>query len=136
MNTQQAHINGFVKRAAEHGLNQEQALAVLKSAGSEVGPFDADNMARMLGEELELKAMAHNREHHPAHYYANPFVAGPLTEALTRLHRRRYAGLAGDNGLASELLGGGLLNSIRGDESMRNKIRDRFERHVGGHDPE
>ena len=32
MNTQQAYINGFVKRASEYGYSQEQALGILKEA--------------------------------------------------------------------------------------------------------
>jgi hypothetical protein len=34
MNTQQAYINGFVKRAAQHGLDHTQAIDLLKQAGS------------------------------------------------------------------------------------------------------
>jgi len=34
MNTQQAYINGFVKRASEYGLNQHQAVELLKQAES------------------------------------------------------------------------------------------------------
>lgn len=33
MNTQQAFINGFVKRASEYGLNQNEAFELLKSSG-------------------------------------------------------------------------------------------------------
>ena len=32
MNTQQAYINGFVKRAAEYGFNESEAIAFLKQA--------------------------------------------------------------------------------------------------------
>lgn len=32
MNTQQAYIEGFLKRAAEHGLSKEEALELLKQA--------------------------------------------------------------------------------------------------------
>ena len=33
MSTQQAYINGFVKRASEYGLDQNQAVELLKQAG-------------------------------------------------------------------------------------------------------
>ena len=32
MNTQQAHINGFVKRAAQYGLNEQKAIELFKIA--------------------------------------------------------------------------------------------------------
>jgi hypothetical protein len=35
MNTQQAYINGFVKRAAQYGFNQAQAFELLKQASPE-----------------------------------------------------------------------------------------------------
>lgn len=35
MNTQQAYINGFVKRANEYGLNTSEALHILKQASPE-----------------------------------------------------------------------------------------------------
>jgi hypothetical protein len=35
MNTQQAYINGFVKRASYYGYSQEQALHILKQASPE-----------------------------------------------------------------------------------------------------
>ena len=35
MNTQQAYIAGFVKRAAEHGLSGEEAFNILKQASPE-----------------------------------------------------------------------------------------------------
>lgn len=38
MNTeQQAYINGFVKRAADYGYNQQEALTILKQAGGFFG---------------------------------------------------------------------------------------------------
>lgn len=49
MNTQeQAYINGFVKRANEHGLNSHEALALLKAANSPlpVGQSPADTAVR------------------------------------------------------------------------------------------
>jgi hypothetical protein len=38
MNTQQAYINGFVKRASEYGLTQNEAIELLKSAGPRLAP--------------------------------------------------------------------------------------------------
>jgi hypothetical protein len=33
MNTEQAYINGFVKRAAEYGFNEREAIKLLKQSG-------------------------------------------------------------------------------------------------------
>jgi hypothetical protein len=38
MNTQKAYINGFVKRAAQHGLNKNEAISLLKSAAPKKTP--------------------------------------------------------------------------------------------------
>jgi hypothetical protein len=45
MNTEQAYINGFVKRASEYGVNAYQAIALLKQAnGTPVGAVQAPSM--------------------------------------------------------------------------------------------
>ena len=42
MHTQQAYIEGFIKRAAEHGFSAREAMYILKSAESEPAPiYDA-----------------------------------------------------------------------------------------------
>ena len=53
MNTQQqAYINGFVKRASEYGINQNEAIELLKSAGPQVTPQDVNTV----GAGLSTKA--------------------------------------------------------------------------------
>ena len=89
-----------------------------------------------MASELKLKALAHNKEKHPAHYYLNPFVGGPLTEAVTRLNRRENASLASKGGISSHWLGGGLLSMIRGDDELRDKVRDRFNGTLDSVSPE
>lgn len=133
---QQAYVNGFVKRAAEYGFSDHEALSILKKASEELGPFDAERAADMLGAEMKLKALARNKEEHPYHYYLNPFVGGPITEAITRLKRRHNAGLADDEHLLNHWLGGNLLNIYRGNEGTRNTIRDKFNEQVGEYSPE
>ena len=50
MNTQQqAYINGFVKRAAQHGVAQHEALTLLKSSAFE-GGFGLNASAKPVGE--------------------------------------------------------------------------------------
>ena len=136
MSAQQAYINGFVKRAAEYGFGEAEALGILKNANEELGPFDAERAADMLGAEMKLKALAHNKEEHPYHYYLNPFVGGPITEAITRLKRRHNAGLADDEHLINHWLGGNLLNTYRGSEKTRDAIRNKFDEQVGEYSPE
>jgi hypothetical protein len=128
MNTQQqAYIYGFVKRAAEHGVSEDKALDLLKE---KMGPFDAERAADMLAAEVKLKALTHNKKEHPYHYYLNPFVGGPLTEVMTKLDRRGYAGIADDEVLAHHLIGGPLLNMYRGGKETRNKVREKFNKAV------
>jgi hypothetical protein len=136
MSTEQAYINGFVKRAAEYGFSKDNALELLKAAEEEMGPFDAERAADMMAAELKLKALAHNKKEHPYHYYLNPFVGGPLTEGITRLHRRGHAGMADDEILAHHLLGGPFLNMYRGGEDTRDKVREKFNKAIGDYSPE
>jgi len=141
MNThtqQQAYIEGFVKRASEYGFNEHEAIQLLQKQANEesVGPWDAQAAAEMVATEAKLKALTHNKSKHPGHYYFNPFVGGPITEALTRLQRRQTAGLAGEHGIARHLLGGGLLNTIQGDEKMRAAVRERYNTIANGYGDE
>lgn len=41
MGTEQAYIEGFVKRAAEYGFNEQEALNILKQATAADAPFPA-----------------------------------------------------------------------------------------------
>lgn len=52
MNIQQAYINGFIKRAAEHGINQNDAVEILKNVDDQDLRHYAEDYkrsARMLG---------------------------------------------------------------------------------------
>ena len=46
MTTQQAHINGFVKRASEYGFSEQEALELLKNS-AEQAPYSG---VKTLGE--------------------------------------------------------------------------------------
>lgn len=37
MNTEQAYIEGFVKRASEYGFSEHEAIELLKQAGKKIG---------------------------------------------------------------------------------------------------
>ena len=138
MTTEQAYIEGFVKRASEYGFNENEAVELLKSA-AEDGPFRTQEAANMMASEAKLKALAHNRKKHPGHYYLNPFVGGPISEMLTRLGRRHHATMADEDGA---LLGvaSGLsrlpLGAILGGDKRKDKARDIFNKHVADQDPE
>jgi hypothetical protein len=64
MNTQQAYINGFVKRAAQYGLNQYQAVELLKQAAELKGDqhkLDVDHDGKIESEDLaKLRAKKKN----------------------------------------------------------------------------
>jgi hypothetical protein len=142
MNTEQAYINGFTKRAAEYGLNASETQVMLKKAfGEEDGPYRQEHAARMLADEQILKAIAHNKEKHKGHYYFNPLVGGPLTELINRLSRRYHAASAGEHGglinVGSSAVGfGGIPSMIMGDDKRKEMARKLFEEHASKHSPE
>jgi hypothetical protein len=136
MTPEQAYINGFVKRASEYGFSEDKAIEILKTAEEAIGPFDAERAADMLGAELKLRSIAYNKKNHPKHYYFNPFVSGPLSELLVRFNRRSNAGLAEDEMLANQLLGGLALNAYRGGEKSRDRVREKFNKTILDYSPE
>jgi hypothetical protein len=56
MNTQQAYINGFIKRAAQYGLNKPEALRLLKIANNQPdsAPFKHTPLDLSLGNSRTL----------------------------------------------------------------------------------
>jgi hypothetical protein len=140
MNTEQAYIEGFLKRANEHGFSRDEAVELYKQAfAEEDGPYRQEQAARMMAAEQVLKAIAHNKEKHKGHYYLNPFVGGPLTEMGTRLQRRFHAGSAGEQGgLMNSLLGlpGVIANTVMGDKETRDKHREMYKAHSDKKSPE
>jgi hypothetical protein len=140
MSTEQAYINGFLKRASEHGFSQNEAVELYKRAfGEEDGPYRQEQAARMVAEEQLLRALAHNKENNPGHYYLNPFVGGPLTELASRIQRRYHAGSAGEHGGALNLLGGPvgpIANAVIGGANKRDAHRRMYEEYAGKESPE
>ena len=55
MSTQQAYINGFVKRAAEYGYNHFEAINILKAAElkGDQHKLDVDKDGKIEGEDLK-----------------------------------------------------------------------------------
>lgn len=140
MTTEQAYIEGFMKRASEHGFNQKEASELLKCAfGDEDGPYRQEQAAKMIAAEQLLKAMRYNKEKHPMHYYLNPFVGGPVTEALTRLQRRSHASGAGEHGGLINTLGGfpgAVYQMAAGDDSRKEEIKKMFKAYAAKADAE
>lgn len=68
-------------------------LELVKKARVKValGPYTADRAADVVGQDATISAMERNRHEHPGHYWANPFVRGPLSEIFGRLSRRTNA---------------------------------------------
>ena len=103
MNTQeQAYIEGFVKRASEYGFSYNEAINLLKQS-AEDGPFSMDQVSKAEADDTRLKGLVHNRHHHPAHYYLNPAVGGPIEEVVTRVRRRIHRGSTGKGGWAKQI---------------------------------
>jgi hypothetical protein len=86
---EQAFINGFLKRAADYGVSENEAIEILKKADH---PFKQEQAARVRALDEFIAATKYNRQNHLGHYLFNPFVGGPLTEGLSRLGRRMTAG--------------------------------------------
>jgi len=145
MNTQQAYITGFVKRASEYGVSQQEALELLGKFAKDkhkdkeeehIGPWDADNTASRYAADEKLKGLVYNRKHHLGHYIANPFVGGPLTEAATRAVRRYTGGTAGDMGVglsAAEMVPGlapvaALAKMIHGGGKQQKAFMDEIHK--------
>jgi hypothetical protein len=93
----QAFINGFVKRAQEYGIAENHALELSKQADVN-GPYSVDHASKVKADDERLKGLVSNRKNHLMHYLLNPFVGGPLTEAITRLSRRSNAARTGKGG--------------------------------------
>ena len=55
MSTQQTYINGFVKRAAEYGYNEYEAINILKAAElkGDQHKLDVDKDGKIEGEDLK-----------------------------------------------------------------------------------
>lgn len=80
------------------------------------GPYSAIQAGLSRAMTRLIASSRHNRSQHPAHYWLNPFVPGPITEALWRSLRRRHAmrgagygplaGIVGAEYLAESLLPG------------------------------
>lgn len=70
-----------------------------KFAADEIGPYEMDNALDLLGYDEMIKANEYNRAKHPGHYFLNPYVGGPLREAVNRIGRRHTA-FEGENPLA------------------------------------
>lgn len=107
-----------------------------KQAGliSRTGPYATTNAATVSSLDKQIAAMNYNREHHPVHYWLNPFVAGPLSQLIAAQQRRQAATRATTQGLAigSELLGGeGSLmdaaSTIYGGNLAQHESRNRLE---------
>jgi hypothetical protein len=86
-----AFIRGFVKQAASHGLNEHEAVAILKEAGA----FRNTAAANVRGLDEKIKNDEYIRKNHPFQYALNPLVPGPLSEMYHRLKRREQATTVG-----------------------------------------
>ena len=100
MNTQQAYINGFVKRASEYGYSEEQALGILKEAstrymrefreGTPAGKQIEDEMLTRMGKD-NVDLIKNNPK--GIHFLASqpPNVNPELSEALMKDFETRAA---------------------------------------------
>lgn len=92
-----AFVNGFIKRAQDYGIAANDALQLIKQADIN-GPYSIDHASKVKADDERLKGLVSNRKNHLMHYLLNPFVGGPLTEAITRLSRRSNSARTGKGG--------------------------------------
>ena len=132
-----SYVAGFVKRAADYGVEADEALALLKSANSG-GPYTTDQAAKAQALDLMVRSNVYNRENHPGHYYANPFVQGPISEIINRLKRRHAMGASDDHGgYVDTLLGsaGPVVNAIRGGKQEHfDRTKTDVQKYLAGLD--
>jgi hypothetical protein len=117
----QAFINGFLKRAADYGVIEAEAIELLKQAER---PYRQEQAAHVRALDELISANKYNRENHPGHYYLNPFVGGPITEGVNRLSRRMHAFNHSHPVVSEGIMGGGsMLSSILGNKEKKQKAR-------------
>jgi hypothetical protein len=118
----EAFINGFVKRAADYGVSEAEAIELLKQAER---PYRQEQGAHVRALDELISANKYNRENHPGHYYLNPFVGGPITEGAHRLSRRMHAFHHSHPVISEGIIGrGNILNAIFGDKEKKQKARE------------
>ena len=119
--SEQSFINGFLKRAADYGVSEAEAIELLKQAER---PYRQEQGAHVRALDELISANKYNRENHPGHYYLNPFVGGPLTEGANRLSRRMHAFQHSHPVISEGVTGrGSILNAIFGDKEKKQKAR-------------
>lgn len=87
-----AHETPNIKKLPERKKKLKKKAAL--------GPFDTDRAADTVAEDAIIQAIEKNRKEHPVHYWANPFVRGPLSEVMHRLGRRGEAAMGTNTPLA------------------------------------
>ena len=117
----QAFVDGFIKQAQNNGFSLEESVLILRKQAE--SPYAGEQAAQVRALDELIAASRYNREENPGHYYANPFVGGPLTEGSRRLRRRAHA-TQSDEPVQSNALYGGLLNTIMGDKGRKDKARE------------
>jgi hypothetical protein len=118
----QAFINGFLKRAADYGVSEAEAIELLKEAER---PYRQEQGAKVRALDELISANKYNRENHPGHYYLNPFVGGPITEGVNRLSRRAHAFHHARPITSEGIIGrGSIINAIFGDKEKKQKARE------------
>ena len=140
MNTQQAYVEGFVKRAAEYGYSEEQALGYIKKAlfgepaYKEVPELSEEDVKSMRFKDMEDFVEPEEGEGLMAHLKRNPgkYLGG----ALGGLAGGGLGDTFGDGPLAGAVAGGTLgaaagaipdaiLNALR-----RSSRRGEAEKHL------
>lgn len=150
---EESQAPSYEEAAADKETDERQKARHQKHAAGE-GPFATERSGLVSGLDKQIAMMSRNRHEHPGHYYANPFVYGPLSELLSRAYRRYNAsqatipsqayirgtatglsnpaaglmlpsGIKGPAQLAE--MGMGVTGAVTGDAGHKTKAREIFE---------
>ena len=120
-----------LKKKQEKRRQKAAAIGQLRKEAER--PFDASLAAAVVGSDDIIDAIARNRRKHPFHYWLNPFVPGPIAEALARYGRSVASGMHGSwpgtilsaptLGIAPAIFGSTDADQDKAREDYHNRVR-------------
>ena len=96
MNTQQAYINGFVKRASEYGYSREQALGILKTSGigdylnRAIAPLKDSLQSAGYNASVDALQEGAGLPHHVADYGMKTLNSEDISKGINNLFTNKY----------------------------------------------
>lgn len=115
---------------ADKAIDKMGAFRVLVKH-SKIGPYDVQQSSDVAHWDDVIASITRNRKERPGHYWANPFVPGPIRELGARYARRANAGTVENlPGAIGGALTGGIIPAIMGGLEAKNQARDIYEEYA------